>query len=475
MKALFLATLIPLSAGAVVPISGRPVESMTAFDTVVTDYMEEYDVEASLVGIMREGKVVYLKGFGYRDAGLLMRENAVVRQASVTKPATAAVVRKLAAAGAFGPDGLQRRAFNLTVNGANNNGILNVLPSSAGSLVGLTDQHLEQLSDITLEHLIQHRAGFDRNDVDGPRDFITRTRRIAGDLGVLNPPSRQDVMRWMLGWPLTTPPGDTWEYSNFGYLVLGEVIDAVWPGGYVDSLHQLAFSPKMWIPASEVRVGRSTREDRDPREPWYRALGTGLSIFDDTEPIEQLPITYGGNYSLPMMRAHGGMIASGQAMLHLGNTYELWGNDSGAENPTGTEAHTGRLWGTETVIDQRDDGTVLYIFLNKTWVGDDPANALIPLSELKEAISELLDQGPGDEWSWPETTSDGFWIVPTSALADTGLGGYHDPWRGFGAALNRAQSNSRLRLMTGSSNWTGTISKRLRLDAPLGPVQIGKP
>jgi len=265
MKAILLAALIPFNVNAAVPISGRPVPSMTAFDTVVTEYMEEWDVEAALVGIMRRGKVVYLKGFGYRDAGLLMRENAVVRQASATKPATAAVVRKLAATGAFGTDGLQRKAFNLTVNGVNNNGILNVLPSSAGSLVALSPEHLEQLNDITLEHLIQHRAGFNRDTPSGPRDSVFRTREIAEDLGVNNPPSRHDVMRWTLGWPLATTPGTTRKYSNFGYLILGEVIDAVWPGGYVDSIHRLAFSPGMWIPESDMKVGRTTRDRKSTR------------------------------------------------------------------------------------------------------------------------------------------------------------------------------------------------------------------
>src|SRR5690349_17019782 len=106
-----------IATQAAIPVSGRPVPTMNAFDSTVTSFMDQWNVEAGLVGIMRSNRVVYLRGFGSMDVGVDMPENAMVRQASATKPATAAAVRKLAAMGAFGPDGLERRAFNLTIRG----------------------------------------------------------------------------------------------------------------------------------------------------------------------------------------------------------------------------------------------------------------------------------------------------------------------------------------------------------------------
>jgi len=200
-----------------------------------------------------------------------------------------------------------------------------------------------------------------------------------------------------------------------------------------------------------------------------------LSVFDNNDPIESLDVNYGGRFTMPIMRAHGGLVATAPSMLHLGNTYILGGNAIGSENPTALDEHSGALRAVQTITEQRSDGTVLYIFLNSRWFDNGTSTVEIPLDQLQAAINELLDDGPGEEWSWPETTSDGTWIVPTSSLFDFGLGGFDDPFRHFGNALNRAPSNSRLRIKPGSNAWTGTISKRLRIDAPLGTVQIGKP
>lgn len=466
--------LSPVSSNAAIPISGRPVPTMSVFDSTMTSFMTNWSVEAGLVGIMRSNRVVYLRGFGWLDVGTNMPENAMIRQASATKPATAAAIRLLAAEGAFGPDGLQRRAFKMTIRGVSNNGLLDVTPFPS-----LVDT---RIASISLENLLEHRGGFDRNDTNGPGDTPLLSRTIAAALGVDSPPSRMDVMRYTLGWRLSSPPGTNYAYSNFGYLVLGEVINQFWPGGYVDFLHRRVFTPDMWVPRSELAGGRTLREDRNAREPWYRGGGNALSIFDNDPPIETVPREYGG-YSLPTIVAHGGLIASAPTMLALGNAYHLDYPDIGEENtpsnPTGEQGHAGALFGLLTFIDHRSDGVVVYAAINRRFENGVEI-PLVPLqnqpaTSLKKLINNLLDAGPGNDWSWPANTfsSDGYWVTPTSALPDTGLGGYDSPWRGFGAALTKADANTRLRLRTGSSTWTGVINKRLLIDAPLGAVVIG--
>jgi CubicO group peptidase (beta-lactamase class C family) len=446
---------------------------MGAFDSIVTDFMEEWSIEAALVGIMRNDRIVYLRGFGSMDEGVNMPENAMVRQASATKPATAAAIRMLAEDGAFGPDGLDRKVFNLTIRGVSNGGLLNVAPFPS---LGDTDY-----ANITLRHLLEHQGGFLRNDPNGPGDTPLLSRTIAAAMGVPSPPSRLDVMRYTLGWPLPYTPGTTGgnsftdRYSNFGYLVLGEVINQAWPGGYVDFLHRRVFTPDMWVPRSELEGGRTLREDRDPREPWYRGGGNASSIFDNDPPIDVVPREYGG-YSLPTILAHGGLVASAPAMLALGNAYHLGYPDIGEANtpanPTGTQSHGGALYGLLTFIDHRSDGVVIYAAINRRYEN----GVEIPISDLKTSLSDLIDAGSGNGWSWPGATfsADGYWVVPTSALPDTGLGGYDSPWRGFGAALTKADADTRLRLRAGTTTWTGIINKRLLLDAPLGSVVIGQ-
>lgn len=458
----------PLPTQGALPISGRPVPTMKPFDTSMTAFMEKWDIEAGVAGIMRDNRVVYLRGFGSMDEGVNMPENAIIRQASATKPATAAAIRILAAEGAFGPEGLSRKVFKLTIRGRSNNGLLDVTPFPK-----LGDN---RYADISVSNLLTHRGGFFprvSKALGGPDDPVFRSRDIAADMGIDSPPSRHNVMRWTLGWKLQNDPGAEFEYSNFGYLVLGEIINQLWPAGYVDFLHRRVFHPEMWVPRSELAGARTLRADRNPREPWYRGGGDTLSVFDNDPPIDVVPREYGG-YSLPTLLAHGGLVASAPTMLALGNAYHLDYPDIGepntTNNPTGTQAHDGALFGLITLIDHRSDGVVLYFAFNRR-TKDGKA---IPLQDIKASFNALLDNGPGTGWSWPTTTSDGFWVVPASAPSGNGLGGFDSPWLGFGTAVATADPNSRLRLKTGTSNWKGTLSKRLYIDAPLGPVVIGR-
>jgi CubicO group peptidase (beta-lactamase class C family) len=47
-------------------------------------------------------------------------------------------------------------------------------------------------------------------------------------------------------------------------------------------------------------------------------------------------------------------------------------------------------------------------------------------------------------------------------------------YQGFQSALNRVSDGSYLRLRPGSQGWTGTIAKRVRLDAPEGTATLGR-
>ena len=64
-------------------------------------------------------------------------------------------------------------------------------------------------------------------------------------------------------------------------------------------------------------------------------------------------------------------------------------------------------------------------------------------------------------------TSDGFWTQPSGGVG-TNVGGFHQPFHSFATAMAKTTAGSKIRLKPGTSDWTGKISKRIRLDAPLG-------
>jgi CubicO group peptidase (beta-lactamase class C family) len=503
--------LLPLAVvRAQLPVSGRPVPELSYLDTVMTGFMEEPSrtISAGVLGVSRGGRVIFLRAYGRLTPTVDLPETALMRQASLVKPITAAAIQQLSQAGGFGPANLQRRVFNLSGNG----GILAISPPSAPDA---------NAPNITLGHLLNHTGGWDRNQ-SNPGDIPINRVRTAG-IAMNEPdalPTRTQLVDWAMQFPLNfapgaasyTPPspagapavvpGPGPTYSNFGYLLLGEVLGATAPGGYLGYLGTNILSAQNWIPSTEWGPA-STLTPHNIREPGYvSAEGPFSSVFDYTPPIDTLPAAYGGNYHIETMLAHGGLFASAQAMLRFGNLYSVGYITQGAgatqSNTIGQPVpatgflpdsafvapgrsdflHTGALPGTSTVIRQlgygagaADDVVIFIAFNERDETAPNPADWALQVSTTVRDYLDIVNAAN----TWPSATCDGFWVTLGAENATAGFGGYHSNYQGFQTALNRTTDGSQLRLRPGTQNWTGTITKRVRLDAPEGPVKLGTP
>ncbi len=467
MKALLFLLLTTLTALADLPVSGRPVSNLAGLDTIMQEEMADSTATAGVLGVIHNGRIVYLRSFGYDFGQAPIPENALFRIASLCKPVTAAAIRQLANSGAFGGQGLQRRVFNLTIDGINNNGLLTVTPFLIQGVNVLGDI---RFADITVEHLLHHAGGFRRNQ--GPGDPMFKARQIADEMGVASPPSRHNIMRWMLGRPLIWAPGtvdlgdNEDAYSNFGYMVLGEIVAAYSPdGSYLAHLRSRTLTPSMWVPEGEYRQGRSLLIDRNGREPAYNGGDAVTSVFDDFPfPVSE---PYGG-WNLEAMLAHGGLIASAATMLEFGSRYEVWYPDIGTASPSNGGSHTGALTGTSSVLWRRNDAanTVVYAAFNVR--NNDNGEHLA--GEVRSRVATYMN----GSITWPTGTCDGFWVSAGSGTSGTvGRGGYHDSYRGFAKAWKETTEGSRIRLKPGNNGWSGTLNRRMRLDAPEGAARIG--
>lgn len=486
-------------ARAQLPISGRPVPELAYLDTLMSDFMTDAgrSISAGVLGVSRGGRVVFLHSYGNLSENVALPETALFRLASVVKPVTAAAVHRFAQANGLGPAQLQRRAFNLSGNG----GILNLAPPSPPDA---------NAPNITVGHLLDHSAGWDRNQPN-PGDIPVNRVRTAG-IAMNEPdalPTRRQLVDWAMQFPLNYPPGAALynvagvnvvpgpgnTYSNFGYLVLGEILEAAAPGGYLGYLRSEIMSATEWIPSSDWGPATTLRSQNDPREPSYEGTeGPFSSVFDYTDPIEELPAQYGGNYHIETMLAHGGLIASAQAMLRFGQLYSVsystrgagatQSNDLGlpipaAGLPDGSDGwHTGSLPGASTILRQRGKGPgvaddeVLFVAFNKrdTAQGSTPADDwALRAANLVAGHLDIISAGG----TWPTNKCDGFWVTLGAENRTAGYGGYHSNFEGLQSALDRVTDGSSLRLRGGRQSWTGKISKRVRLDAPEGTVQIG--
>ena len=203
------------------PATGIPVPELAQFDTIMQDFMNANGIDAGVLGILRNDCIVYMRGFGWDNAAhtVLLLPDQMLRLASVTKPVVAAATVLLDQQ--LGGTLLGANAFNLGQPGG---GVLNLAPWPA-----LGDN---RLANVRVTHLINHRGGWEK-DEPGVPDWTYKEVTVANAMGVPSPPSRTQMVRFILGQPLQFNPGNVnyvdpngkAPYSNINYLVLGLIIE----------------------------------------------------------------------------------------------------------------------------------------------------------------------------------------------------------------------------------------------------------
>ena len=326
-------------------------ELSAALDSRIRAFTEERGIGAAAVAVMKNGGIIYDRVFGWQDQQrtVPLPQNVIMRLASVTKPITAAAVHALIAEGKLN---LDDRVFDA---GRGGSGLLDIEPFPS-----LGDP---RLAEVTVQHLLQHQGGWDR-EIAGDPTF--HPIRIAEAMNIPSPPEREDVARYVLGQPLQFSPGSRTAYSNFGYQVRGLVIEEVSGRDYLSYVRENVFAP-LGVPASEVIQGRTLPADRSDREPWYDdGLGgrsSAVNVFDPSGPPVPWP---DGGWHLEAFIAHGGLVASTRAILAFLDVHQIAGPNIGERRrAAGWWYHTGSLDGTNTLALRRDNGVNYVVLFNR--------------------------------------------------------------------------------------------------------------
>jgi len=209
-----------------------------AMAQVAQAFMETFAAPALSVAIARNGRIVYEQPFGRvsRDADDPLRASNLFRIASVTKPITSVAIFSLIEKGKLA---LADKVFGTS-------GIL-------GTEYG-TSPYRRYVADITVDHLLTHSSGGWQNDSSDPM-----FRFPAMD--------HAQLISWTLDHlPLLNPPGEKYAYSNFGYCVLGRIIEKI------ASLPYPEYVRREILPAcgiSDMRIAGNTLKQRAPNEVVY--------------------------------------------------------------------------------------------------------------------------------------------------------------------------------------------------------------
>lgn len=464
-----------IDARAQIPVSGVPVPELQAFDNTMLGYMLSKGINAGVLGVMKDGCIVYQRGFGVGFRGWnFVPEHTPFRIASVEKPLTAAAIRRLIDDPNYDLS-YGDAVFNVGQPGG---GILDIAPYD-----GLRDA---RIAEIRVAHLLQHQGGWDRdtapdpcNDWSPPFDPQFASICIADLAGFGDPPTRRQVVSFMLSQPLQFDPGtlgcrdddgnSTFCYSNFGYMVLGLIVEQLTGLSHVEYIRREILTPEMWVaPYTEMVIGNSLEQNLHRREPGYRWVNDARNVFDPDGP--RVPNCYGGWYQQGFI-GHGNLVASAAPLLVFLNNYYISGYTEDLigrpVNPAIPKSwsHTGCLEGTSTVAAQRtDQGIHVVVLFNRQ---DNCDSGVQLASDMANKIYGLI----GTLLTWPTECVDGFWVDFNTA--HNGFGGYDEPIRSIPELFNAVRPGTRVRFKPGSTSWTGTLNEKLRLDCPIGLVRLG--
>ena len=260
------AILIPRSVFAeekeVQPIPTESEEAAIA--KIAQQNMEQFNAPGLSVAIARHGQLVYRRGFGCADKATNERlsPSSLFRIASVSKPITSVAIFSLIEQGRLGLDEL--------IFGAQG-----ILKSDHG------DDYPERVKKITLNHLLTHTCGGWQNDGSDP--MFQRPE--------LN---HHELINWTLyNQPLEYEPGTHYAYSNFGYCILGRVIEKITGQSYEKFMRQQILAK---CGVKDMQLAENTLAQRASGEVvYYGQTGSGTNPY---------------NMNVKRMDSHGGWIAT---------------------------------------------------------------------------------------------------------------------------------------------------------------------
>jgi CubicO group peptidase (beta-lactamase class C family) len=233
--------------------------------------MKKYDVPGLSLAMARQGKLSVVGTFGWAD-----RENLVAvepkhcfRVASVSKPITSSAMMTL----------LQRKQIKLTDPVFGKEGRLHYL--LRGNFPDGKDAR-RRLHTLKLKHLLEHAAGGWGNKKGDPM--------FAKDALGMN---HEELIRWTLrNRPLTHNPGEEYSYSNFGFCLLGRVIERVTKKTYESAVQELILKPSG---VHGMAIGGNSIQER---------------LTDEVIYYGQKEDAYSPAMDVRRMDAHGGWVAT---------------------------------------------------------------------------------------------------------------------------------------------------------------------
>jgi CubicO group peptidase (beta-lactamase class C family) len=249
-------------------------------------FMEQFSVPGLSVAVTRNGQFLYEHQFGMADRKEAQQvlPSSLFRIASVTKPITSVTIFSL----------VEQGKINLSDKVFGPSGIL-------GTKYG-KPPYQPYVTDITVDHLLTHTCGVWPNDATDPM-----FRFDSWD--------HEKLISWTLqNLPLTYPPGQHWAYSNFGFCVLGRVIEQITGQPYAAYVQNNILAR---CEIGDMQIAGNKIDQRAPNEVVY------------VGQYSENPY----NMNVARMDSHGGWIATPTDLVRFLNHVTGFSNTPGLLKP----------------------------------------------------------------------------------------------------------------------------------------------
>ncbi|MBM3620721.1 MAG: beta-lactamase family protein [Alphaproteobacteria bacterium] len=262
----------PGTAGAQAPAVLPTASESAAMSAVAQAMMRKYGVPGLSIAIGAGGRVVYTETFGYadREHDEKVTSHHIFRVASTSKAITAVAIFTL----------IERAKLKLTDKVFGPGALL-------GTDFGAPPYH-QFIDQITVDHLLMHTAGGWSNDAADPMVDL------AGE-------DHRALITWVLAnRKAEHPPGEKYIYSNFGFCVLGRIVEKLTGESYQAFVRREIL---LRSGAIDMRISGNTREPRAPGEVVY---------YDGNRPGD-FPYTV----DVARMDSHGGWAGSATSLVRF--------------------------------------------------------------------------------------------------------------------------------------------------------------
>ena len=287
------------------PESGQVGHDLQPLNELMRRTLRENNIPGATLAITYRGELLFARGFGYSDIETMTPMPAAtnMRIASVSKPITAVAVMLLVQDGQLK---LEKRVLELLAKH----------PSySFDTEIAIKSD--PRWSTITVEQLLNHSAGWDR---EKSKDTVFQLVTVTQQLGLKKLARNNDILQYQLRQPLDFEPGSQYAYSNVGYCMLGRIIEAVSGQTYAEFVEERILSV---AGMTQTRLGKTRLSDRAPDESRYytQKISQAPAVWElatarKGTSFEMVAPSY-GQWDLEVMDSFGGWTSTAQDLVRF--------------------------------------------------------------------------------------------------------------------------------------------------------------